>query len=280
MSQKPATIFIKDSNTMESFIISSSIDLIITGPPYWNEIVYSQDKDQLSTTASYDIFLNQMQNIWRQCALALKPGSILAFWSHDLIRDGIYTPLHNDLERSASVSLDHKMTVVWDRYLHKMVSTKISNNTTSRLQYISIFQKRSDYPKPKLTEKIANFYWHPIWRYKTTPSIFGSKLLFKIIFAIKKRLPYAKSHTSSSFKRFLKDDYVFDSYASECPPEIAELLINNFSEPGDTVLDPFTGSGTSIAVALSAGRRAIGIEINNAAVPTIIKKVGSENVEF
>jgi DNA modification methylase len=46
------------------------------------------------------------------------------------------------------------------------------------------------------------------------------------------------------------------------PPKLIEPCILAGSKPGDVVLDPFSGSGTTAAVATSLGRKAIGIELN------------------
>ena len=54
----------------------------------------------------------------------------------------------------------------------------------------------------------------------------------------------------------------FYSYPARFNPVFARHVIRELSEPGDTVLDPFMGGGTTIVEAVAAGRRAIGIDIN------------------
>jgi DNA modification methylase len=51
------------------------------------------------------------------------------------------------------------------------------------------------------------------------------------------------------------------------PPELAERLIRMFSFAGDTVLDPFTGTGSTNLAAMTAGRNSVGNEIE----PTYLK---------
>ena len=52
------------------------------------------------------------------------------------------------------------------------------------------------------------------------------------------------------------------AHLSTFPEELAKICILAGSKPGDTVLDPFSGSGTTGAAALKEGRNYIGIEIN------------------
>jgi len=47
------------------------------------------------------------------------------------------------------------------------------------------------------------------------------------------------------------------------PLELVEWLVRSYSNPGDTVLDPFVGSGTTLAASLIAGRKGIGCDINS-----------------
>jgi modification methylase len=58
------------------------------------------------------------------------------------------------------------------------------------------------------------------------------------------------------------------------PEEIAELLIRMLSIKGETVLDPFLGSGTKVKVAIENGRNSIGYETDKNLLPVITKKIG------
>ena len=53
-----------------------------------------------------------------------------------------------------------------------------------------------------------------------------------------------------------------DSHIAPFPPEIPEIAILAGSKPGDVIMDPFAGSGTSLIVASRLGRNSIGIEVN------------------
>ena len=58
------------------------------------------------------------------------------------------------------------------------------------------------------------------------------------------------------------------------PEEIAKRLIRMFSVKGETVLDPFLGSGTTVKVAIENGRNSIGYETDKNLLPVITQKIG------
>jgi DNA modification methylase len=58
----------------------------------------------------------------------------------------------------------------------------------------------------------------------------------------------------------------FHAYPARMHPTTAERLIRRFSNPGDTVLDPFCGSGTVLVEAMLAARRAVGVDLSPLAV--------------
>src|SRR5256885_9711341 len=64
-----------------------------------------------------------------------------------------------------------------------------------------------------------------------------------------------KSYTTGSTHNFYH-------YPARFPPAIARSIIETFSRPGDVLLDPFMGGGTTVVEALSLGRRIIGVDLN------------------
>jgi DNA modification methylase len=57
------------------------------------------------------------------------------------------------------------------------------------------------------------------------------------------------------------------------PEALAEFFVRSFCPPGGTVLDPFSGSGTTTAVALRHGRRAIGIDVRQSQIDLVAKRL-------
>lgn len=71
---------------------------------------------------------------------------------------------------------------------------------------------------------------------------------------------------------YIKDDgritgltHNFYNYPARFSPQFAKSIITSFSNPGDVILDPFMGGGTAIVEAMSLGRKAIGVDINELA---------------
>ncbi len=60
----------------------------------------------------------------------------------------------------------------------------------------------------------------------------------------------------------LESFHRFHSYSARFPSELAEAAIRDYSKPGDSIFDPFCGSGTTLVAALSQGRRVVGADID------------------
>ncbi|MDR1897552.1 MAG: thermonuclease family protein, partial [Prevotellaceae bacterium] len=69
-----------------------------------------------------------------------------------------------------------------------------------------------------------------------------------------------------------------DKHLAMFPEELPYRLIRMFSFPGETILDPFMGSGTTAAVAKKLGRNSVGYEINPDFIPIIKERIGNDDV--
>ena len=67
------------------------------------------------------------------------------------------------------------------------------------------------------------------------------------------------------------------SYAAKCPPQLVEYSLERYSRPGDVVLDPMAGSGTTIVEAKIHQRQSIGFDIDPLAC--LIARVKSNFIE-
>lgn len=80
--------------------------------------------------------------------------------------------------------------------------------------------------------------------------------------------------------RFPKDGVKRTGYPTEKPVALIERIIEAASSPGDIVFDAFMGSGTTQYVAMKAGRRFLGADINLGAVETTIRRLSSAAKEM
>ena len=68
--------------------------------------------------------------------------------------------------------------------------------------------------------------------------------------------------------------HILDKYPAKMIPQMARFLIERVSEPGDTVLDPFCGTGTVVREAIALSRNAVGLDVNPLATLLTRVKVG------
>lgn len=265
-----AKVFFADSRQLDKILPKNSVDLVLTGPPYWNEVIYSNDEKQLSRLDDYSEFLKEISKVWSGCSLVLKDGGILAVWTHDLYRkteNGYkYISFHSDLLKTMPEDFILRNICVWDRYLNRDRGKIDQSALGSRVQYVLILQKRGNHKNQnQISESLRQLYWRPVWHKKTTPKLIGSKVLFKLVFNLIRPLAdYFDIKLGSNLRKsnLINDSYEFNSYLTECPEDISNLLIKLFSFTGDTILDPFVGSGTTLKSAIKQNRNSIGIEIN------------------
>ena len=260
-----------------------SLDLVLTGPPYFDHIKYSDDEANLSTK-DYHKFLKEISNLWKNLEPKIKDGGIVALWLHDVyikISDIFeLKPFHADIIKTFPPNLTSRQIIIWDRYLKKVYPDLPKDlQFGTRFQYILIFSKG----KTLYEEKLKKLCWNPIWNFKTVPKFLNSKILYYPIFYLGK-IPFIYrlvNPFSLRAKRILiKDKYRFNEYLTTCPEEVAEMIIKNFSRRGDTICDPFLGSGTTMKVANDLNRNCTGFEINREARRVILEKVETSNIEI
>ena len=281
-----ATLYMQDAQTVRSVIADSSVDLIITGPPYFDAVVYSDYQGELSAIPEYQKFLDSLHQILTECAYTLKPGGILAMWAHDLYKQPTetttnYIPLHADFIAAAPKSCTLQTVAIWDRYVHRDKGT-IPTPINSRVEYILIFRKVGTHTKNHtlIKRSIEELFWHPIWHEKTSPKLFGSKRLFELAFTVTKHPIFNQIKQKVTATKAIADPYAPKQYGTETPQILIERLITKFTKPFDTILDPFVGSGTTLAVANRLKRNSIAFEINRKVLPVIERKVGKQNFDL
>lgn len=255
-----ADIYIKDSRYM-SDVKDESVNLIITSPPYWTLKDYNNGSQIGFGSKSYDQYIENLNKVWRECVRVLTPDGKLCINIMPFLLTG----------KSAR----------FERRETRLVLGDIENfmkETNAMYQFaLFIWDKR----------KVARFssfgsYPYPANIFSTYPYEWIT------VFAKKgKRFPVSKTiKERSKISHKIWEDWAINSiwemqparaskekHPAPFPDELPKRLITLYSFVGDTVLDPFLGTGTTAKAAIELERKAIGYEINPDYLPLIRTKL-------
>jgi modification methylase len=246
MQEGQATIVRGDSRHMVS-CASRSVALIVTSPPYWNIKDYGVP-GQIGHGQSLHAYLADLSLVWAECSRVLCEGGRLCVNIGDqFARASLYgryrvIPLHAEIIcQCVAEGLDYLGSIIWQK--------KTTMNTSGGAVVMGSYP----YPPNGIVEidfEYILLFRKPGKARTVTRERKGSAAMsrdeWKSWFSGHWELGGAKK----------KD------HEAPFPEEIPRRLIRMFSFPGDTVLDPFLGSGTTARVAVRLGRNAMGYEIN------------------
>lgn len=255
-----ARIIIGDSRVMAE-VEDGSIDLVVTSPPYWQIKDYGIS-GQIGFGQSLHQYLTDLYHTWRECFRLLRPGSRLCLNIGDqFARSAIYgrykvIPLHAELlGQCEEIGFDFMGAIIWRK--------KTTMNTTGGATIMGSYP----YPPNGLIEidyEFIQIFKKPGPARKVAPELKAAARLTK-----EEWKEYFAGHWQFGGARQLGHEARF-------PEELPGRLIRMFTFPGDTVLDPFLGSGTTVKAALNLGRRGVGYEINAAYLPLIRAGLGRQ----
>ena len=254
---------------------TESVHLVVTSPPYFNLKAYASAAGgrQLGRIGDYEAFLDELDRVWRECARVLVPGGRICCVIGDILiprrADGRHRvlPLPSDIQvRSRNNGLDNLTPILW---------FKIGNRTNEAGGGSSGYFGKPYQPGAI----IKNDHEHIVMLrkpggYRTTPMI-------------QKALSMLQRDEMDAWMRPVWSDIrgasLRDGHPAPFPPELAERLIRMFSFAGDTILDPFAGSGSTAIAAIRAGRNSISVEIEeeylNSATRRAVHEVESRLAE-
>jgi DNA modification methylase len=256
-----AKIIIGDSRKMVE-IKDESIDLIVTSPPYWHIKDYGK-VGQIGYGQTLHEYLKDLYRVWEECFRVLKSGRRLCINIGDqFARSVIYgrykiIPLHAEvISQCEKIGFDYMGAIIWQK--------KTTMNTTGGAVVMGSYP----YPPNGMIEIDYEFI-----------------LVFKKPGKIENVLKEIKENsklTKEEWKEYFAGHWGFGgekqiNHEAMFPEELPKRLIKMYSFIGDTVLDPFVGSGTTVKVALELKRNAIGYEINENFLEIIKEKMGIKN---
>ena len=228
-----------------------SVHLVVTCPPYWTQKKYNDRDGQLGHVVDYESFLDQLDLIWTEVYRLLVPGGRLICVVGDVClsrrkNGGRHTvvPLHASIEEHCRhIGFDGLAPVIW----HKI------SNAVHEVERPSAFLGKPYEPNSVIKNDIEFILMQRKPGGYRAPTV-EPRLLSLI--------------PASSHKRWFNQiwtDIRGEStrrHPAPYPLELVDRLIRMFSFVGDTVLDPFTGTGTTSVAAGLAGRASIGIDID------------------
>lgn len=238
---------------------NSSVQLAITSPPYWQLKDYGSD-EQIGYNHTYEEYINNLNLVWNECYRVLEDGCRLCINIGDQFARSVYygrykiIPIRTEIIKFCeTIGFDYMGAIIWQKVTtcnttggaSIMGSFPYPRNGILKLDYefILIFKKQGNSKpinkdckeKSKMTTEEWNTYFSGHWNFA------GEKQ---------------------------------DKHLAMFPEELPKRLIKMFSFVGDTVLDPFLGSGTTTLAAKNLDRCSIGYEINNEFLPVIRDRAG------
>lgn len=241
-------LILADARHMD-FIPDASVHLIVTSPPYWTLKRYNENPDQLGHVDDYEQFLSELAKVWQHCFRVLVPGGRLVCVVGDVClsrrKHGrhVVVPLHADIAVTCrKIGFDNLNPIIW--YKIANASYEVNNGTRflgkpyepnaiikNDIEFILMQRKPGGYRKP-------------------TPEQRQLSMIDKKEYGAWFRQFWDISGTSTR------------QHPAPFPYEMAYRLVRMFSFHGDTVLDPFCGTGTTMVAALKTGRNSIGLDID------------------
>lgn len=257
-------IIIGDSRNM-SEIDNETIDLIITSPPYWHLKDYGVE-NQIGYGQTLHEYLKDLYRVWQECFRVLKEGRRLCINIGDqFARSIVYgrykiIPLHSEIiAQCEDIGFDYMGAIIWQK--------KTTMNTSGGANVMG------SYPYPPNGMIEIDYEFILIFKKPGKSSKVSSEIKEKSILTKEEWKEYFNGHWYFKGEKQVEHEAMF-------PDELPYRLIKMFSFVGDTILDPFLGSGTTLKVALELERNAIGYEINPDFLEVINKKLNTINNSF
>lgn len=245
-------------------IEDNSVHLVVTSPPYFNAPF-----DYPGLFESYDNFLTLIQNVAGEIKRVLAEGRIVALVIDDVLVDGRKYPLVADVTRIfVDAGFKYRERITWlkpEGYIR-----------ISRRSGVLIQNPYPMYYYPDNLQESILVFQNGEFDYKKVPSTVkqASKIDVKRYQAEKWFLNVWQ------ITNVLPNNNTLEKGIASFPAEIPHRLITLFSYKGETVLDPFMGSGTTIKTAIALERQAIGYEIDLELIDAVKAKIGYEHLDL
>jgi len=239
-------------------LADNSVHLAITSPPYWQLKDYGTD-NQIGFHDSYENYINNLNLVWKECYRTLHNGCRLCVNIGDQFARAVYygrykvIPIREEIIKFCeNIGFDYMGAIIWQKVTTsnttgggvQMGSYPYPRNGILKLDYefILVFKKLGEAPKPTKEQKELSKMTAEEWN------------------------TYFAGHWNFAGARQ-------NNHIAMFPEELPKRLIKMFSFFGETILDPFAGSGTTAMAAKNLDRNSVGYEINSEFIPFIKDKL-------
>lgn len=251
---------IGDARKMKE-VKESSVHLIVTSPPYWQLKDYGT-QEQIGFNDSYEEYINNLNLVWNECNRVLHPGCRMLINIGDQFARSVYygrykvIPIRTEIIKFCeSIGFDYMGAIIWQK--------KTTMNTTGGATVMGSFP----FPRNGIVEIDYEF----ILIFKKPGQ--GPK----VSRSVKEQSRIPKERWKECFLgHWYFNGAKQDNHIAMFPIELPKRAIEMFTFVGETVLDPFLGSGTTSLAAMVTNRNSIGYEINQEFLPVINEKLNSE----
>jgi modification methylase len=236
-----------------SWIRDESVHLVVTSPPYFTLKTYARRDGQMAEIADYEHFLDELDRVWLDCRRVLVPGGRICCVVGDVCvsrRSGgrhYVLPLHADIQvRARRHQLDCLTPILWSKIANGANEAEGNGAgfygkpyqpgavVKNDVEHILFMRKGGDYRSPEPLQKALSML--------TKEEMKG----------------WLRSHWTDIPGASTRD------HPAPFPMTLPERLIKLFSFAGDTILDPFVGTGSTMLAAIESGRNSIGNDIEPA----------------
>jgi len=257
-------LFTGHAATVLSRFPDGCVDLVVTSPPYWTAVAYDYRDNPWPT---YEAYLADMQSVWAQCARVLRANGKLCINAPLMPIPKALIAQHTRHLKNIAADLEHGILAatdlaryglfVWQKQTSKMMfgsypypGNIIENNT---IEFIHVYVKPGKPPRFDPEVKAANALTRAEWL----------DLTQQVWFMYPQDVPRGGNHPAP--------------FPEKLPARLIRLYSFGAAAhfPGEVVLDPFAGTGTTCAVAKRMGRRYVGIDIDPDYVRLAQERVGN-----
>lgn len=260
MEFKPESkIYIGDSRNMKE-VPDGSVQLVITSPPYGALKDYENDA-QIGLNQSYEDYINNLNEVWKECIRVLGPDGKLCINIMPLFESGNQTPFKRRVTHTVISDIEKFMDSTGEMFTFALYIWD--------KRKIVRFSSFGSYPYPTNIFSTFPYEWIIVFCKKGKREKVSDKIKEKSKLTQKEWADWAVN----SFWEMQPAKAKAEGHPAPFPKELPHRLIKLYSFYGDTVLDPFMGTGTTAEAALELGRNCIGYEINPEYADLISTKV-------